>query len=162
MQQHRLGRAILTIALPLAIALSARVAAQTAPPPADDPMLLRVFLIDGRSLVSYGEPARVGDRVVFSMPSAPAADAPLQLVNIAADRVDWARTDRYAASARSKRYIETQAENDYAILSNEIARALNEVSFSNDSQRRLAVAEAARRRLAEWPDQHFHYREGEV
>ena len=31
--------------------------------------MFRVFLKDGRSLVSYGEVARVGDRVVFSMPT---------------------------------------------------------------------------------------------
>ena len=37
---------------------------------AEDATLLRVFLNDGTSLVSYGEPARVGDRVVFSMPTA--------------------------------------------------------------------------------------------
>ena len=36
---------------------------------ADDATLLRVFLNDGTSLVSYGELARVGDRVVFSMPT---------------------------------------------------------------------------------------------
>ena len=39
----------------------------------DDPVLLRVFLSDGRSLVSFGEPARVGGRIVFSMPSSAAA-----------------------------------------------------------------------------------------
>jgi len=35
---------------------------------ADDATLLRVFLRDGTSLLSYGEFARVADRVVFSMP----------------------------------------------------------------------------------------------
>jgi len=29
---------------------------------ADDVTLLRVFLTDGSALVSYGEPARIGDR----------------------------------------------------------------------------------------------------
>src|SRR4051794_38485509 len=36
---------------------------------ADDATLLRVFLTDGSSIVSYGEPARAGDRIVFSMPT---------------------------------------------------------------------------------------------
>src|SRR5207249_3390870 len=74
--------------------------------------LFRVFLKDGTTLVSYGELARVNDRVVFSMPTGLAAptDAagaipPLHLVNIAADRVDWDRTDRYAETARAAHYI---------------------------------------------------------
>ena len=45
---------------------------------ADDATLLRVFLNDGTSLVSYGEPARVGDRVVFSMPTGTGPSPPLQ------------------------------------------------------------------------------------
>src|SRR5215470_2056072 len=68
--------------------------------------LFRVFLKDGGTLVSYGEVARVGDRV------------------------DWDRTERYAMSARSGRYIETQAENDYTELSNQISQTLSEVGQS--------------------------------
>src|SRR6266540_1498789 len=95
---------------------------------ADDATLLRVFLKDGSSLVSYGEPARVTDRVIFSMPTAPSPNPPLQLVNLPLDRIDWARTERYAMAARSEHYLQTQAEIDYAALSNEIARTLNDVS----------------------------------
>ena len=49
--------------------------------------------------MSYGDVARVADRVVFSIPvGAVAGPAPeLHLVNIAESIVDWARTDRYAA-----------------------------------------------------------------
>ena len=118
---------------------------------ADDATLLRVFLKDGTSLVSYGEPARVGDRVVFSMPTAATPNPPLQLVNLAAGRVDWDRTNRYAAAARSAHYFQNQADIDYAALSGEIAQALNEVTQTSDSARRLAIAEAARKRLSEWP-----------
>ncbi|HEV3140230.1 MAG TPA: hypothetical protein VGY57_06930 [Vicinamibacterales bacterium] len=159
MQQRRLGLAV-AVGAAMTMTIGARAAAQT--PQSDDNILLRVFLTDGRSLVSYGEPARVGGRVVFSMPSSPSSAGPLQLIDIADTRVDWVRTNRYAASAQTKRYIETQAENDYTTLSNEIARALNEVAVSRDSARRLAVVEAARRQLADWPERHFHYREGEV
>ena len=84
---------------------------------ADDATLFRLFLRDGMSLISYGEYARVADRVVFSMPTAAGPNPPLQLVNIAADRVDWQRTNRYAESARSARYVATQGEIDYAALS---------------------------------------------
>jgi hypothetical protein len=48
----------------------------------DDPAVYRMFLKDGRSFVSHGEPARVNDGVVFSMPtSASVNDPQLQLVN---------------------------------------------------------------------------------
>src|SRR6266571_7238329 len=97
---------------------------------AEDATLLRVFLTDGTSLVSYGEPARVGDRIVFSMPTAAIPNPPLQLVNLPAARVDWDRTNRYAATARTTHYVETQAENDYAALSNDVASTLNEVAQS--------------------------------
>src|SRR5258706_10710776 len=88
---------------------------------ADDATLLRVFLSDGTSLVSYGEPARVSDRVIFSMPTAAMPNPPLHLVNLPIARVDWDRTSRYAATARSAHYIATQAESDYAALSSDVA-----------------------------------------
>src|ERR1700712_3248531 len=77
---------------------------------ADEATLLRVFLTDGPSLVSYGEPAKVNDRVIFSMPTAITPNPPLHLVNLPASRVDWDRTSRYAATARASHYVETQAE----------------------------------------------------
>ena len=128
----------------------------------DEATLLRVFLQDGTSFVSYGEFARVADRVVFSMPTAATSNPPLQLVNIPADRVDWDRTNRYADSARAARYVAIQAENDYAVLSNGVVRALDQVVFTTDVARRLAIVENARKTLAEWPQTHFNYRLGEV
>src|SRR6476659_4402215 len=89
--------------------------------------LFRLFLKDGGTLVSYGEVARVGDRVIFSMPTGAGTPPPLHLTSLAADRIDWPRTERYAQSARSGRYLETQAENDYTELSNQIAETLNQV-----------------------------------
>jgi hypothetical protein len=124
--------------------------------------LFRVFLKDGSSLVSYGEFARVGDRVIFSMPTATTPNPPLHLVNLADDRVDWDKTNRYAASARATHYIETQAETDYLGLSNEIAQTLNDVSLTTDASKRLAIVERARKALAEWPANHFNYRSAEV
>ena len=129
---------------------------------ADDATMFRVFLNDGTSLVSYGEMARVGERVVFSMPTASTPNPPLHLVNISADRVDWDHTDRYAMSARATHYIATQAENDYAALSNSIAQALNDVVSTTDDRRRLSIVEQARKTLAEWPPNHYNYRDAEV
>ena len=74
----------------LAVLIVARAGPAVA---ADDPALLRLFLTDGSSLASYGEPARIGDRVIFSMPTAATPNPPLQLVNLPASRINWERTD---------------------------------------------------------------------
>src|SRR5688572_7005485 len=129
---------------------------------ADDVTLLRVFLNDGTVLVSYGEPARIDDRVIFSMPTAATPSPPLHLVNLASARVDWVRTNRYAEAARAARYLETQAESDYAALSGRVTQALNLLTETQDAGRRLAIAENARRMLAIWPQEHYNYRLDEV
>jgi len=129
---------------------------------ADDPVLLRVFLADGTSLLSYGEPARVGDRVVFSMPTAAGPNPPLHLVNLPAARVDWDRTNRYTTTAQGKRYLATQADADYAALSNEVAATLNDIASTTDPRARLAIVERARKSLAEWPLSHYGFRQTEV
>jgi hypothetical protein len=128
----------------------------------DAATLLRVFLRDGTSLVSYGEPARVGDRVVFSMPTEVTPNPALHLVNLPADRVDWDRTDRYANAARAAQYLKSQAELDYAALSNQLAQALNDVASTTDQAQRLAITERARSMLVEWPQRHYNYRQSEV
>ena len=129
---------------------------------ADEATLLRVFLIDGVSLVSFGEPARVGDRIVFSMPTASTPTPPLQLISLPASRVDWDRTNRYADSARAARYLQTQAEADYAVLASDISQALKDLKQTTDPSRRLAIAEISRKRLAAWPESHFNYRAADV
>lgn len=143
----------------LALAMLGAAASARADTPAT---LFRVFLTDGTTLVSFGEFARVGDRVVFSMPAAATPDPPLQLVNIAADRVDWERTDRYSAAARADQYVKTSADADYARLTNQVAATLNEIALTNDPAKRLAIVETARRTLAEWPASHFNYRVADV
>jgi hypothetical protein len=129
---------------------------------ADDAILFRVFLKDGTSLVSYGEYAHVGDRVVFSMPTSATPNPPLQLVNIPETRVDWDRTNRYTDSARGNRYVATQAETDYAELSGVLTKVLNDVANVTDPAKRLSLVENARRTLAEWPQNHFNYRQADV
>ena len=129
---------------------------------ADEVTLLRVFLTDGSALISYGEPARIGDRLVFSMPTAATPNPPLHLVDLAAARVDWDRTNRYAEAARAAHYINTQAEFDYAALSVRMTQALNQLTATDDVARRLAIAENARKMLAAWPQAHYNYRLNEV
>lgn len=130
---------------------------------AADAVLYRIFLQDGRTLVSYGDFARVGDRVVFSMPIGALDPSPrLQLVTIKDSAVDWERTDRYAEAARAKRYAETRGENDFTLLSAEVARALNEAALTPDPAKRLALAEGARKQLADWPTKNYGYRASDV
>ena len=150
------SRSLATAFLAAALLLPVHAAA------ADDPVLLRVFLTDGTSLVSYGEPARVGDRVVFSMPTATGANPPLHLVNLPVARVDWDRTSRYTTTAQATHYIATQADADYAALSNSVALTLSDVGKATDARTRLAIVERARQTLAEWPKNHYNYRQTEV
>src|SRR5687768_8472488 len=130
---------------------------------ADDATLLRLFLTDGTSVVSFGEYARVDDRVIFSMPAGGAAAEPrLQAVTLPARVVDWPRTERYAATARYQRYAETRGDQDFLRLSNDVAAVLNEILLSRDRHQALEIATRARNTLADWPREHFGYRQREV
>jgi hypothetical protein len=147
--------------LPVAVALMCVLAGASAA--ATEATLLRVFLSDGTPLVSFGEFARVDDRVIFSMPVGGTADDPrLQVVTIPARAVDWDRTDRYAASARYQQYANARGEEDFSRLSNDVARVLNEVALATDPVKALQIAEGARQTLADWPRQHYGYRQRDV
>ena len=133
------------------------------PAAAADATLFRIFLTDGTSAVSFGEYARVGDQVIFSMPVGGAPDQPrLQIITLSASAVDWPRTEQYAASARYERYVATRAEDDFRLLSNEVARVLNDIALTTDPQKALAIAEQARQTLNNWPRTHYGYRQDEV
>ena len=155
------GRKLAGSLLAVLLLAAGRLAAAAAPPD-DTATLLRVFLTDGTSLVSYGEPAHVGDRVVFSMPTASTPNPPLHLTNIPADKVDWERTNRYATAARAAHYVETQADLDYADLASRMTQALNDLTSTTDAAKRLAIVQDARKTLAAWPQDHYNYRVGEV
>lgn len=148
-------------ALLAALAGAALPRAATAQDPAHLP-LFRVILKDGTALASVGECSRAGDRVIFSMPLGPAGQDRLQLVNLPAGAVDWESTSRYTEAVRYARYVATRAEMDYAVLTGEVAAALNEIAQARDPARRLAIAEQAQRLVNGWPAQHFGYRASEV
>lgn len=153
---------VLRLAAALLIVLGLVPVAVEAQTPASR-VLFRVFLSDGRVLASYGEWARVEDRVIFSIPTRLTSDpVELHLVNIPSGRVDWPRTELYAESVRAVAYAETRGEADFARFSREMAKALNDVSRIADPGVRLATAERARQTLAEWPASHYGYRIGEV
>ena len=131
---------------------------------ADETSLLRVFLLDGTTLTSYGEYARVGERIVFSMPLGAAADGTprLQLVSLPERGVDWSRTEAYRDTARSAQYAAAQGESDFALMTGDVARVLNEIALTKDPAHRLRLAEQARAQLAEWPARHYGYRARDV
>lgn len=131
--------------------------------PAASRILFRVFLSDGRVLSSYGEWARLDDRVIFSMPTQLSRDpVELHLVSIPSQRVDWPRTESYAESVRAAAYADTRGEADFAAFSGEVAKTLHEVAQITDPHLRLSTAERARQKLADWPAQHYGYRVAEV
>jgi len=128
-----------------------------------DALWLRLFLSTGGSLVSYGEFARLDDRVVFSMPVGGQSDEPrLQVVSVPASAVDWARTDRYSAAARHDRYATTRGPSDYDRLTAAVARTLGTIARSTEPVRALDIATRARRELAAWPAMHYGYRQDDV
>jgi len=163
LQGSRARRAVAVLVL-LTLSLTTATAASGAATRSIDALLFRIFLRDGSTLVSYGDFARVADRVVFSIPVG-ALDAPspaLHLVSISESAVDWERTDRYAEATRARHYAATRGEADFGELSTHVARALNDVAVTRDPAKRLALATAARRRLGEWPAAHHGYRASDV
>jgi hypothetical protein len=128
-----------------------------------DVTLFRLYMLDGSVLTSYGEFARVNDSVVFSMPVGGRPEEPrIHVTSVKATLVDWPRTDRYSASARYQRYAETRGEEEFRILSNEVAVALNDIALSSNRQQALALAESVRRMVADWPRTHYGYRQSDV
>ena len=128
-----------------------------------DVTLFRLFMLDGSVLTSYGEFARVQDDVVFSMPVGGNAEEPrIQVTSVKAALVDWPRTEKYSASARFQRYADTRGEEDFRILSNEVAVALNDIALSSNRQQALTLAEGVRRMVADWPRTHYGYRQNDV
>jgi hypothetical protein len=141
--------------------------AAAAPAFAESVTLFRVFLNDGTAIVSYGEYARVGDRVVFSMPigsleASVLGNPNLHLVNLPLSAVNWTATEKYAESARYSHYITNSAESDYAALAGDVAATLNAIVLAKDARARLDMAVDARRRLASWPRDHYGYRADDV
>ena len=124
-----------------------------------DATLYRVFLRDGSTVVSYGEFARVGDRVVVSLPLGGTEASPeLQLLSLPADSVDWDKTDAYAESARATRYAQTRGPDEFALLNEAVSRALTDIALTPDPQRKIAMATEARQNVTRWAADHFAYR----
>src|SRR6185503_12313519 len=120
--------------------------------------LYRVFLRDGSTVLSFGEFARVADRIVVSLPVGQA----LQMLSLPADSVDWERTDAYAESVRANRYAATRGPDDLALLSGAVSRALSDISIVRDPNQKIAMALEARQNVMRWAAEHFGYEAGRV
>lgn len=129
---------------------------------ASDAMLFRLFLTDGTSVVSFGEFARVDDRVVFSKLIGGDAEPRLYAATLPASAIDWMRTDRHAASTRYQWYAQTRGEEDFLRLSDGVAGVLNEVLQTADRTQALEAAQRVRATLVEWPREHYGYRQQDV
>ena len=123
----------------------------------------RVFLRDGTAAVSYGDYARVGDRLIFTMPVGAGGRAEaLQVVNLPVSSVDLEKTEQYAQGVRAARYAATSGEADYAALTAEVAQALNKVTATNEPLERLQIVEQVRGVVATWGRDHYGYRLNDV
>lgn len=123
----------------------------------------RVFLTDGRILNSHGECATLPEELVCVVKlGGGAAPESHDLLTVPLTLVDQERTREYARALRAAAYGATRGEREYAELTAEIARALRELETSTDRDRRLGIAQVARRRLATWSDDHFGYKAGET
>ena len=125
--------------------------------------IFRVFLSDGRAIPSYGESAVVGDRLVFTLlVSASAGPPALQMMSLPLPSVDLPRTQRYATTLRASHYAATRGEADYAAMTAEVQRALDQITSIPDTKQRLDVAEEAKRRLLAWSAEHYYYRAADI
>jgi hypothetical protein len=62
----------------------------------------------------------------------------------------------------ARHYAETQGESDFARLTRQVSDTLYKVGSTDNPAERLALAEAARKELIEWPQGHFGYRAEEL
>jgi hypothetical protein len=123
----------------------------------------RVFLKNGQALPSYGESVLVDDRIVFTLLVAGTAGrSAMQLMSLPTSTVDVERTSRYTQSMRAAVYAATRGEADYAAVTEEVQRALDQLKTVEDPKKRLEVAEEARRRLLAWSEEHYRYRATDV
>lgn len=143
-----------------ALVLAVSAAPGVGPASAQELPLFRLFLNDGTVVACLGEYARLESQVVCSLPIG--GDAATHPVTLDASAVDWVQSDQYAATLRAALYAQSRGERDFAELSGEVARILNEVTQTADPATRLGLALEARRRLADWPRAHHDYRADDV
>ena len=124
--------------------------------------LFRVYLTDGTALVCWGDYARVGDRLVLTVPIGTGARAAYEFVSIAIEKVDLIKTERYAESVRATQFAATRGKAEFAALSDRLAAELSAISLMTDVKARLGAAEQARQMLLDWAASSHGYKAKEV
>ena len=124
-----------------------------------EPSVFHLFLLDGTAIATLGEFARVGDRVVFTLPISATREI---LGSLPAAHVNWERTNRHTESVRAAQYASSRGDADFAAMSGMVARTLSDITITPGAAAQLELAERARRTLAEWPRRHYNYRADEV
>lgn len=124
--------------------------------------LFRVFLTNGTALVCWGEYARVGDRVVLTVPIGTGARTAYEFVSIPVDRIDMVKTERYAEAVRAAQFAATRGKAEFAELSDRLSAQLSALAFMPDPKVRLASAEQARQQLIDWAAGSHGYKAKEV
>ncbi len=122
-----------------------------------------MFLTTGEALPTFGDSAQVGDRLVFNlMVGSSDGTSLLQLMSVPLASIDLLRTRRYAEAVRASNYAATRGQADYAAVTAEVSSSLDALRQVSDPQRRLQMAQDARRRLQTWSRDHYDYRAAEV
>lgn len=124
--------------------------------------IFRIFLKNGTALASFGEYARVDDRLVFTLPIGTGARAIHELVSLPVAEVDLERTERYAEAVRASQFAATRGAAEFAALSDRLSRQLAAVDGMATPAERLASADAARQELVDWASGSHGYRADEV
>jgi hypothetical protein len=151
----------LIVVMMLGIALHAAGNASSAEQRANDASF-RVFLRDGTAVVTYGDFARVGERIIFLVAIGSGGPEHLQVVNLPLSSVDLAKTEQYALAVRAARYAATEGEADYAVLTASVAKALNRVAATNSPLERVQIVEQVRGVVATWTRDHYGYRANDI
>jgi hypothetical protein len=152
-------RSILVGTIVIGVGLGPLSVSMRADQRASDPALFRIFLKDGTTVASYGEFARVGERVVFTLPLGAGRE---HLASIGAADVDWTLTDGYTNAVRAAHYAATVGDAEFSAMSARIAGTLTEIARDMDPMEQLRRAEGARRELVEWPSRHYGYKADEI
>ena len=126
------------------------------------PIVYRIFLKQGETVVSYGDYVRVDGRVVFALPVSDLIQGDTQLISMPTGVVNWAVTEQYAEAARASHYAATRGEADFVRLSRDVAGVLNRIAFSDDRNIRQELARDARQHLVRWAATHHGYRQRDV
>ena len=88
-------RRILSLILVVTLVVCVGAGRATAATPTQ---LFRVFLTNGTALVCWGEYARVGDRLVLTVPIGTGPRTAYEFVSIPIDQVDLLKTERTASA----------------------------------------------------------------